>query len=407
MENSEKCLMGIVLNNPELFEKLNCHGNIFTGNVATLYDILDEINKKYKGFDKNTILDFISNDRHYSIADFYDIYESEYDESKYNIYLSNVMTKNIKNNLKKYVPDILNNDYKSYEDIKIELDKMITEIYVDENADIKDMKENCKRLLEDIHIEKEWSSIPFIDDEQGGFSKDEYVIIGARPSVGKTSYAISMIINKIRNGSKVGFFSAEMLKDKITRIMACSIAGINPNDMDKNVLKENETNRLIKSLEHLYDSKLYIDDKARYIEDIVRKAKLMKRKYDIDIIFIDYIQYLRVKDNSKSSYERLLEISNECKNLNKELNIPVVVLAQLNRGSLRTDRPYMSDIKGCGDIEQDADIVVLLHTESMAIDNNAGKRLVKFYVDKNRNGKVGDYTMEFNVIHRRFVKGGY
>lgn len=186
--------------------------------------------------------------------------------------------------------------------------------------------------------------------------------------------------------------------------MACNLSEIDTLKIDLNLLTTIEKDKFIrKGVEKLYNKPLFIDDQSRYWNDIRRKIKMLKKKENIDIVYIDYLQYIRVKD-IRTSYERLEEVSSGIKNLAKELEIPIVVIAALNRAGKSEDEPRNSHIKGNGDIEYDADIICLLKTVTMAIDGDSNKRQVDRKITKNRNGKLSKESMIFYPAVRKYKR---
>jgi len=271
---------------------------------------------------------------------------------------------------------------------------------------VKDVKENCKNMIEGLNenriVHRIHSGIKHIDDKQQGYDITDYIILGAAQSVGKTSYILNLIVNQLKNGVRVGFFTCEMLRQKIINLVACQVAGVDCNDYELNNLKNTEKENIVKANEWLYDQPLFIEDSSRTWEELREKIKIMSLLKQCDVIYIDYLQYLRTP-RAQNLYERLQIISTEIKDLAKEIKTPVFVIAQLNREGKKSERPpCANDLKGNSDIEYDADVIILMHTLMAAVDGDFSKRIVEFIVDKNRNGKLGKYKLEFNCALRRF-----
>jgi replicative DNA helicase len=194
-----------------------------------------------------------------------------------------------------------------------------------------------------------------------------------------------------------------MSRKKLYQLLACNIAGIDSNLIDLKTIDERQKELYIDALTKIYDKELYIDDSTRSWEEIKNKIKIFKKERNIEIVYLDYMQYLRVKD-VKLAYERLEIISSDTKELNKKLQIPICHIVTLNREGKKEAEPQSYHIKGNGDIEYDADIIILLKTINEKIEGDANKRFVQFFVKKNRNGRRGDFNMIFKTDVRRFFE---
>jgi len=290
-------------------------------------------------------------------------------------------------------------------------DEFMLEFYDGEHTkiqEIKDIKDNCVSMIEGLQegkkVHKIYSGISHLDNSQNGYDTTDYIVLAAGQSTGKTSYVLSLILQQIKNNIKVGFFTCEMKKQKIVNLLSCSLAGIDCNKYELNQLSNAEKDKIISVNERLYEKPLYIDDSTRDWDIMKKKIKYAALVKECDIIYIDYLQYLRTK-RARTLYDRLEIVSQEIKDLAKAIETPIVTVAALNREGKKAERPpTANDLKGNSDIEYDADKIILMHTLQQAIDGDYSKRLVEFIVDKNRNGKLGKYRMEFNCALRRFEK---
>jgi len=201
-------------------------------------------------------------------------------------------------------------------------------------------------------------------DKYGGFNKSDLIYFGARPGMGKTSFLIkaatncAFVLNKA-----VGIFSIEMKsKQLLTRIAAIDCQ-INSEDLRNGNISDKQINDLHKRINDLKKSKLYIDDKSRELSVIMSQARRMVKRHNVEEIYIDYLGLIRSK-GFKDEYSLLNYVSSELKNLAKELNIPIIVFFQLNRDiekrPIEKRNPLMSDARGSGAIEQDADQMGML-----------------------------------------------
>lgn len=267
-----------------------------------------------------------------------------------------------------------------------------------------------KLLLETIsNIEKRTSddgfrgySTGFKDLDRrltGGFKEQDYVIIGARPSIGKTAFALTMAINMLLMHSyRIGFLSLEM---KATDLLERALTGISRVDFShirNGLLTENELSQIFDACDILAKQKFFIQDTPNMqLNDIRSQARKMKREDDIQILFVDYIGLIQNTDNSVPRHEQIANISRTLKQLTRELNIPIVVLSQVGR---QTDGqlPRLADLRESGSIEQDADVVILLHRNNV---EEAAIQKTEVLVAKNRNGETGKLELGF---HRKIVK---
>ena len=244
------------------------------------------------------------------------------------------------------------------------------------------------------------TGFPDLDSKTNGLQNGDLIILAGRPSMGKTALAVNIAINaSINNQYKVGIFSLEMTATQIVLRMISSISGIDFYRIRTGFIKENEWNdNIIKTLDKLKHSKIYIDDSSFMTSaDIRTKARKMKLEKDVDIIIVDYLQLLQGKGKENRTQE-ISEISRSLKILAKELNVPIIALSQLNRGvELREDkRPVMADLRESGAIEQDADVVMFIYRDEVYNKNKDGnKGKAEIIISKQRNGPIGTVELQF------------
>ncbi len=238
----------------------------------------------------------------------------------------------------------------------------------------------------------------------GGFQKSDYIIVAARPSVGKTAFAVSLIRNMIRKEKKVAFFSLEMPASQIiTRLLSCQ-SRVDLSKLFTGNLSESDVSHINSAAEKIYQSEFYlVDEPNMKLSDIRSRARMLQREKGIEIIFIDYIGLIESGlDPRTPRHEQVGYVSKALKQLARELNIPVVVLCQVSRDTADQE-PQLNNLRDSGSIEQDADLVMFIHrrtnlTELSEEDqaklqtDSSGKARVqytKLLVAKNRNGKTG------------------
>jgi len=239
------------------------------------------------------------------------------------------------------------------------------------------------------------TGIPDLDRYlNGGFKKGDMISIGARPSVGKTSLAVQLALAAARNGKKSIFVSAEMSKEDIMDKCVASFGEFNPYDILVGNVNPKILNNIYTELSR-YDLKILelINGTSKHIISAVTKESML---HGVDIIFVDYIQLLRDYENKLNETVRVGIITKNLKALARELKIPVVILSQLNRNpEHRTENiPTLSDLRSSGDIEQDSDVVLLIHRQRnnvMTFQTNTN-----LFIAKNRKGETGRIQLKFD-----------
>jgi replicative DNA helicase len=250
-----------------------------------------------------------------------------------------------------------------------------------------------------------------------GLQKDELIIIAARPSMGKTAFAINLAQNAaVNHQAVVAVFSLEMSKESLLRRMLASQAWVDQRKLQTGFLGKEDHAKLQNALGQLVESRMYIDDTAGIsMAEMRAKARRLKQNSGgLDLIVVDYLQLMSatVPSSGKKNYENRTQevsaISRGLKALAKELHVPVVALSQLSRGSERRDdkRPMLSDLRESGSIEQDADVVAFIHreayynrTEEMS---DADKAKSEIIIAKQRNGPTDTVYLNFISKYTRF-----
>jgi replicative DNA helicase len=253
------------------------------------------------------------------------------------------------------------------------------------------------------------------DKMTDGLHKAEMIVIAARPSMGKTALAMNMAEHiALEEKRAVAVFSLEMSTSQLVQRMLCSRARVNLGNVRNGFLSERDFPALTAAASKLAESKFFIDDTPGLsILELRAKARRLKSQHDIAAIFIDYLQLLRSTSRRAQDNRQLeiAEISSGLKALSKELNIPIVVLAQLNRNPEQRSgdskgRPRLSDLRESGSIEQDADVVGLLVREEYYAENEEDKKEAEgkatLIIAKQRNGPVGDVPLTFLKEFTRF-----
>ena len=239
-----------------------------------------------------------------------------------------------------------------------------------------------------------------------GFQPGELVILAARPSVGKTSFALSLVHKIAFQERVIAVFSLEMPYDQIVLRLLCADAQVNVKRVREGSINEQEYVRLTQAMDRLAQTRVFIDD-SPILTVVDLKAKLMKLKMEhgLDLVIVDYLQLMQGKGEANRVQE-ISGISRGLKIMAKELNVPFVVLSQLNRAIEKRSegRPQLSDLRESGAIEQDADIVTFLHRKNPKAVSAPGGGLteIELIVAKNRNGPIGTLILAFLNEYAKF-----
>jgi replicative DNA helicase len=244
-----------------------------------------------------------------------------------------------------------------------------------------------------------------LDAQLNGFQGSELIILAARPSMGKTALVCN-IAESVVSDSKQGclVFSLEMSKLELAERLLCIRAKVNGHRLRAGTLDEVEHEALMNAASELSELPMFIDDQpGRSMPQIGAVARRIKRRFGLSIIIIDYLQLIEPEDKLAPREQQVALITRRLKYLSKELNVPVIALAQLNRGvELREDkRPRLADLRESGSIEQDADVVMFLHRPA-AYDPEDRPGEADIIIAKNRHGPIGTVSLSWLSDSMRF-----
>jgi len=252
-----------------------------------------------------------------------------------------------------------------------------------------------------------------LDRLTSGWQKSELIIIAARPSMGKTAFALSMARNmSIDHGKHVAIFSCEMSSIQLVNRLIIAETDIPGEKIRNGRLSEDEWKQLDSRIKKLVQAPIFIDDTpAISIFELRAKCRRLMAQHKLDIVIVDYLQLMSGPENAGSREQEVSNISRSLKSIAKELNVPILALSQLNRSvEMRggTKRPLLSDLRESGAIEQDADMVVFIHRqEKFGIpafeDGSSTKGIAEIILAKNRNGPVDDVRLRFREEKAQFI----
>ncbi len=275
---------------------------------------------------------------------------------------------------------------------------------VEEYMDIVDHPEKA-------NLRKVFSGYHGLDDMLGGFKPAELIILAARPSMGKTAFALNILKNMAVDQKKsVALFSLEMSSEQIADRVLSMVSGIPMRKISKWQLDTEDFTIMGESMEILSETNIFIDDKwSTTIPELKSKIRRLKiEKNTLDLVIIDYLQLMSWSNSwySGNRVQEISEISRWLKELARELEIPIMALSQLSREvEKRVDKkPQLSDLRESGAIEQDADGVIMLHREDYYDPDTDKKGLTDICVRKNRNGPVGESELYFEREIMKFTE---
>ena len=302
------------------------------------------------------------------------------------------------------------NDYVKEKDIEeaIELvQNKISDINVGRSRRLTTIQECVNPAIEQIEkyynskgeISGVTSGYPDIDDMTSGFQPEDLIVVGARPSVGKTAFALAMAARISDKNNCVGFFSCEMSKELITQRQIASEARLGIIAIRSGRLRPSDFHNLTTAAGKIYQRDILIDDTPNIkFSDLRSTARIMARK-GARIIFIDYFTLIRYHDMRLPKNQQVAEISRGLKQLARELKIPIIALSQVKRDA-DGRAPRAADLKWCSEIEDDSDLIMLLHRPNMEMET-------ELIFAKNSNGPCGVVKLHFIKEYMRFDEISY
>ena len=432
---AEMCLLGSMLLDPDCIGDIvqvvqnaedffkPAHGQIFDA-IVDQYNLhanrLDLVTVLQQLIDKG-VLDAIGGEDYLS-----ELAVSVPTAAHATYYANMVREKAILRHLIRTGGEIIHDAYLRPDDAKSILDEAERRIFeIAQNAQERDFA----RLADLLDAELQWfteNSSPRVglltgftefDHKTGGLQNGDFVILAARPSMGKTSLALNIAeqvalgqreISGTTERNPIGFFSLEMGRQQIVYRLIAARSGINVEDLQRNNLNTQASQRVVRACGELGHAPIIIDDSAGLtLLQLRAKARRMKAKHDIRAVFIDYIQLLSIGKRTESRQIEVSEISRGLKALARELEVPVICMSQLNRGPEQREshKPRLSDLRESGSIEQDADVVMLLHREDYyhrTDENWEPTNLAEIDIAKQRNGPTGVVKLVWDGAITRF-----
>ena len=279
------------------------------------------------------------------------------------------------------------------------------------NRILKATFEHIERLYErKEHVTGVATGFEKLDLETSGFQPSDFIIIAARPSMGKTAFALNIAqYAGVHLRQKVLILSLEMSSQQLVQRMLCSEAKVDSQAVRTGYLTSADWNRLTSAAGRLAEAPIFIDDSAGVtVLEARAKARRLKAEHGLDMIIIDYLQLMRGRSGQENRQQEISEISRSLKALAKELNVPVVALSQLSRAvearAHRDFRPQLSDLRESGALEQDADLILFLYRQKVYKEDVAPEeeKIAEVIIGKQRNGPIGTVKLVFLPEYARF-----
>ena len=333
-------------------------------------------------------------------------------------YANIVAEKSLLRSIISVATNIVKMGYEGTEEVDVILDRAEKEIFeISQKRNIKGFVNLRSILVETFErIEKLYESkggvtgLPTgysdFDRMTAGLQPSDLIILAARPSMGKTTFALNLASHAaVEVKVPVVIFSLEMSKEQLALKLLCSEAGVDNQRIRTGTLRDDDWPKLSQALGRLSDAMLFIDDTPGISAlEIRAKARRIKSEYGLGLIIIDYLQLMQSRSKSENRQQEVSEISRSLKALARELNVPVIALSQLSRAvEQRADKkPTLADLRESGSLEQDADIVGFLYREDYYNPETDRKNITELIIAKQRNGPVGTVDFFFQKEFSKF-----
>lgn len=256
------------------------------------------------------------------------------------------------------------------------------------------------------HVTGVPSGFKELDYYTAGLQPSEFIVIAARPSMGKTALALNIARNvAVKEKLPVAFFSLEMSRDQMVQRLICSEARINAQRLRTGHLEEADWPHITRAMAVLSEAPIYIDDSAAVtVLEMRSKARRLKVKYGLELLIVDYLQLIRGSRRIENRTQEISEISRQIKGLAKELNIPVIAISQLSREvEKRVDKhPFLADLRESGAIEQEADVVAFIYRDEYYNPNTDKVNIAEIILAKQRNGPTASLELVFLKEYTKF-----
>lgn len=424
---AEQAVIGAIFLEPEAFSsasELLLPEDFYRASHQRIYETMMKLSDKGEPIDLVTVTTSLANaktlDEVGGVSYLTDIAGSVPTAANIGYYSKIVEEKSVLRRLIRTATDIVTSSFTKedeIEDVLNDAEKNILEVSHRKNSgafqEIKDVLIEVYDNIESLHHQNaDLTGVPSgfrdLDRITSGFQQNDLIIIAARPSVGKTAFALNIAQNvAINTDENVAIFSLEMGADQLVSRMLCAEGNIDAQRLRTGSLEAEDWSKLTMAMGSLSNAGIFIDDSPGIrVNEIRSKCRRLKQEHGLGMIVIDYLQLISGSANSRDNRQQeVSEISRSLKGLARELNVPLIALSQLSRGvEQRQDkRPMMSDLRESGSIEQDADIVGFLYRDDYYDAESEKQNIIEIIISKQRNGPVGNVELAFVKEYNKFV----
>ena len=422
---AEQSVLGAILmeeSNIARAEELLSPDDFYRGAHKEIYQCMLDLHNERKPIDTVTLINSLRNrgvlDKIGGAGYLSELIEMVPINRNYIEYCQIVHEKGVIRNLIHTATQILEDSYGSYDNVGDLVDRAEQEIFKvsqgRRTGDFQSIQETLGTTLSQIEaIESNKGKLTGIETGfaelnhiTSGLQPSDLIIVAARPSMGKTAFALYIAQNAaIKDNRSVAIFSLEMAKEQLVQRMLCAASLVDSNNVRTGNLSKEDWERIVVGYNTLYGASIFIDDTPGIsISEIRSKCRRLKTEKALDLIVIDYLQLMGGGGRSENRQNEISEMSRGLKALAREMEAPVIALSQLSRApDARTDHhPVMSDLRESGSIEQDADVIMLLFREYYYEKNPEIKNIAEVNIAKQRNGPTGTIRLAWIPEYTKF-----
>ena len=422
---AEQSVLGAILmeeSNIARAEELLSPDDFYRGAHKEIYQCMLDLHNERKPIDTVTLINSLRNrgvlDKIGGAGYLSELIEMVPINRNYIEYCQIVHEKGVIRNLIHTATQILEDSYGSYDNVGDLVDRAEQEIFKvsqgRRTGDFQSIQETLGTTLSQIEaIESNKGKLTGIETGfaelnhiTSGLQPSDLIIVAARPSMGKTAFALNIAQNAaIKDNRSVAIFSLEMAKEQLVQRMLCAASLVDSNNVRTGNLSKEDWERIVVGYNTLFGASIFIDDTPGIsISEIRSKCRRLKTEKALDLIVIDYLQLMGGGGRSENRQNEISEMSRGLKALAREMEAPVIALSQLSRApDARTDHhPVMSDLRESGSIEQDADVIMLLFREYYYEKNPEIKNIAEVNIAKQRNGPTGTIRLAWIPEYTKF-----
>ena len=409
--DSEEAVIGGLLLEPKVKQVMATgltSSDFSNEGLGILYDYFIEMTDEKINIDALTTRDYIDSQHNHSgmytsFPFLAGLMENCTGTTNIEVYANHIRNSRINNDIDKLKQTI---NYENYQQTITSIQHLELDLAKDEEGSMMNVVSKTIEYIEDMRLNGTGLSTGFdsIDSLLGGMRGGTLTVMAGRPSMGKSTLALNVANNMASMNKNVLFYSLEMQQVQLMMKIVASETDINLNKVDNDTLTEAENDQWYTALAQAGNKTMTILDRGNVsVRDIVSKARQMNGQTGIDCIVIDYLQIMKYDKGREIS--ELGNITRELKYLSKELDIPIILLSQLSRGVEQREnkRPLMSDLRSSGEIEQDADCIIMVYRdEYYTKEESEDKGLAEIIVAKNRMGQIGWVKCKFEGQYSKF-----